>query len=114
MEEAHRVEPEALMIWSVIVRLSEGGEGGGFEQSHQSASGTLTQSFLIGRGTQPPCEGPAASAGVLMLCRHEILMVKEAKEGCREEAGSNPPGEEGEKASEKQRAEDSPQAPEGH
>lgn len=35
-----------------------------------------------------------------MLCRHEILMVEEAKEGGGEKAGSNPPSEEGEEAPE--------------
>lgn len=49
-----------------------------------------------------------------MLCRHEILMVEKTKEGGGEEAGSNPPSKEGEEASEKQGAEDSPQASQGH
>lgn len=41
-------------------------------------------------------------------------MVEEAKEGCGEEAGSNPPGEEGEESPEKQGTEDGPQAPQSH
>lgn len=36
-----------------------------------------------------------------MLCRHEILMVEEAKKRGGEQTGSNPPGEEGEQAPEK-------------
>lgn len=50
----------------------------------------------------------------MMLCRHEILMVEEAKQGGGEKAGSNPPSEEGEEAPEKQGAENSPQASQGH
>lgn len=49
-----------------------------------------------------------------MLRCHEILMVEETKEGGGEQAGSNPPSKEGEEASEKQGAEDSPQASQGH
>lgn len=49
-----------------------------------------------------------------MLCRHEILMVEEAKEGRGEEAGGDPPGEEGEESPEKQGTEDGPQAPQSH
>lgn len=41
-------------------------------------------------------------------------MIEEAKEGGGEEAGSNPPGKEGEQAPEKQGAEDSPQASQSH
>lgn len=79
----------------------EGGQGGGvLERSHQQVSAAPTQSFLIGLITQRPCGGLAAAAGLLSLCGHEILMVKEAKEGSGEQAGSNPPGEEREEASE--------------
>lgn len=48
------------------------------------------------------------------LCCHEILMVEEAEEGRGEEAGGDPPGEEGEEAPEEQGAEHGPQAPQGH
>lgn len=41
-------------------------------------------------------------------------MVEEAKEGGGEKAGRNPPCKEGEEAPEKQGAEDSPQASQGH
>lgn len=51
------------------------------------------------------------TGGFLMLCRHEILMVEETEEGGGEEAGSYPPGKEGEEALEKCGAENSPQAP---
>lgn len=67
------------------------------------------QSCLVGGGVHrlPP---PGSAA---LRC-HEILMVEEAKEGRGEEAGSDPPCEEGEEAPEKHWAEDSPQAAEGH
>lgn len=58
--------------------------------------------------------GVDATSGLVMLCRHEILMVEEAKEGGGEKAGSNPPSEEGEEAPEKQGAKNSPQASQGH
>lgn len=41
-------------------------------------------------------------------------MVEEAEEGRGEEAGGDPPREEGEEAPEKQRAEDRPQASQSH
>lgn len=55
-----------------------------------------------------------STAGLVTLCRHEILMVEEAKERGGEQAGSNPPSKEGEEAPEKQRAEDSSQASQSH
>lgn len=92
-----------------------GGRGGGvLEWSHQQVSTAPTQSFLIGLITQRLCGGLAAAAGLLSLCSHEILMVEQAKERSGEQAGSDPPGEEGEEAPEKQGAKDSPQAPQSH
>lgn len=47
------------------------------------------------------CGGMDTTDGSLMLCCHEILMVKEAKKGGGKEAGSDPPSEEGEEAPKK-------------
>lgn len=82
-----------------------------------------TQSFLIRLYTLVALRlcvcvqlegGVDDTSGLVMLCRHEILMVEEAKQGGGEKAGSNPPSEEGEEAPEKQGAENSPQASQGH
>lgn len=109
--EALDDEPGALMICSVTVRWSEGGSR---ERRSCGAESSVapTQSFLI--GVCEPCGGVAATAGLVRLCRHEILMVEEAKEGGGEEAGSDPPSKEGEEAPEKQGAEDSPQTSKSH
>lgn len=50
----------------------------------------------------------------LMLRCHEVLVIEQPKEGGGEEAGSDPPGEEGEESSEEQGAEHSPQASQSH
>lgn len=70
--------------------------------------------FLIRPNILQPCGSLGATARLVMLCCHEILMVEEAKEGGGEETSCNPPSKEGEEASEKQGAEDSPQASQGH
>lgn len=73
------------MVSRCRVGLRKGGrergrEGGVVEQSHQYASVAPSQSFLIRPNTQQPCGSLAATVGLVMLCCHEILMVKEAKE----------------------------------
>lgn len=70
--------------------------------------------FWSGQSHNSPVGGLVATARLVMLCRHEILMVEEAKEGCGEEAGSDPPSKEGEEAPEKHGAEDSSQASQRH
>lgn len=81
VEEALEVEPGALMIWSVIVRWSE---GGGRERSCGAEFINRpplppTQFFLIRLNAQQPCGRPDTAALMLMLCCHEILVVEEAK-----------------------------------
>lgn len=102
------------MIWSVIVRWSEGGR----EELQSTVINRLLlpplSPFWSGRTHSSPVGVWLPLPGLVMLCRHEILMVEEAKEGGGEEAGSNPPSKEGEEAPEKQGAEDSPQASQGH
>lgn len=70
--------------------------------------------FWSGQAHRSLWGGLAATAGLVMLCRHEILMVEESKEGGWKEAGSNPPSKEGEEAPKKQGTKDSPQASQSH
>lgn len=104
------------MIWSVIMR--EGGRKGrrgcGAESSIGLCCPHAVLFFLIRPNILQPCGSLGATARLVMLCCHEILMVEEAKEGGGEETSCNPPSKEGEEASEKQGAEDSPQASQGH
>lgn len=128
MEEALEVEPGALRIWLKLLywwsERRRKGKGGGcwavsrppfapphsvlFDQAvHISCTAVVCVCAAGGGGVDD-------TSGLVMLCRHEILMVEEAKQGGGEKAGSNPPSEEGEEAPEKQGAENSPQASQGH
>lgn len=127
MEEALEVEPGALRIWLKLLywwsERRRKGKGGGCWAVSRPPFAPPTQSFLIRLYTLVALRlcvcvqlegGVDDTSGLVMLCRHEILMVEEAKQGGGEKAGSNPPSEEGEEAPEKQGAENSPQASQGH
>lgn len=69
----------------------------------------------LSQGARPgPVPSVPAVASPGALRSHQVLVVEEAEEGGGEEAGSDPPGEEGEQTAEEQGAEDCPKAAKGH
>lgn len=84
-------------------------------QCHQQASVAPPRSVIPGQAEYTvSCRGPGVTAGMWTLRCHEILVVEKAEERGGEEAGGDPPREEGEEAPEEQGGEDSPQASQSH
>lgn len=102
------------MIWSVIMTEKEEGKEELWSRVIDRPLLPHAVLFLIRPNTLQICWSLGVTVRLVMLCRHEILMVEEAKEWGGEETGCDPPSKEGEEASEKQGAEDSPQASQGH
>lgn len=82
-------------------------------QCHQQASRPPNQPFLD-RVRRLAAGGLSLTALLRMLCCHEILVVEKAEQWSGEEAGGDPPRQEGEEAPKEQGAENSPQASQGY